>query len=196
MVAKEYKKYDLIIKIGNTLPEDTSLPAMFGELATIDFGAAVEMWEYMLNLHVAELQRVVISHNLESRVYDVLMSKSEVRLKQALTESAPLARLIYTSSATSAIGGNLAFLASLVLTNKIEQASELLKLVVANKNTNIDFGDRMKLILDAVFDTYCAKNNTKVPSLNRKQTMMLLEFALKIKGPNKALLVQRIKELG
>ncbi|MCL2846265.1 MAG: hypothetical protein FWE38_01090 [Firmicutes bacterium] len=194
MNAKELKKYDLIIQIGNALPEESGLVGLFTELANNDFQTAVEMWEYKMTMHVTELSHMATAKNLESAVWDALANKSDARLKQLLADSAPLQKLIYTNSATVATGANLTYLTQLILASKIEPASEILRLVAANKN--VDFGDSFKIILDDVFKTYCQKSGTAVPSLNRKQTMMLLEFALKIKGPNKNLLVQRIKELG
>ena len=196
MNAKELKKYDLIVKIGNSLPEEVGVVSMLGELAGIDFQAAVEMWEYMLTTYASDLARESVALSLESHVFATLNGKSEAKLRATLGEMGPLCKLIYTNCATAATGGNLGYLAGLILASKIEQAGEILKLVAANKNTNMDYGDRMKLIVDEVFSVYCAKNGAKVPSLNRKQTMLLLEFCLKIKGANKNLLVQRIKELG
>ena len=196
MNAKELKKYELVIRIGNTLPEDGKIIDLFSELAGVDFTAAVEVWTYMLNTYASELSQWNLAQNLEGNIFSLLSSKSDAKLKQMLGDSPTLGRLIYSSSATSCVGGNLAYLTGLILGSKIEQASSVLQMVAANKNTNMEFGERMKLVLDDVFTTYCAKNSAKVPSLNRKQTMLLLEYALKIKGANKNLLVQRIKELG
>jgi hypothetical protein len=53
----------------------------------------------------------------------------------------------------------------------------------------------MRTIVDQVFFTYCEKNGTKKPELTKKQSTLLLEFISKIKGPNKNLLTQRIKEI-
>ena len=195
MTAKEMKVYDLIVKIGNSLPEDANVPTLFGELAALDFTRAFEMWEYMMVTYSCELEDMLVAEKLERRVFEVLSERSEPKLKQLLADATPLLKAIYTSSATAATGGNLAYLCGLIMNSKIDAATEILKMVASNKNTNIEYGERMRAILDETFAMYCAKNNTKVPSLNRKQGMMLLEFALKIKGPTKNLLVQRIKEL-
>ena len=196
MNAKENKKYELIVRIGNTLPEDPALVGMFVELAAIDFTTAIEMWEYMMNLYATDLSKVDIALNLERGIYAAFSAKSDARLRQHLGESPPLLKSIYSSSATAATEGNLAYLVSLVLNSKIDAAGEVFRLISVNKNSNLDYGERMKSIIDEIFRTYCAAKGVAVPSLNRKQTMLLLEYALKIKGPNKNLLVQRVKELG
>jgi len=190
------KVIDLVVKIGNSLPEDANVPVLLAELAQLDFTRACEMWEYMMVTYSSNLEDAMVADNLETKVFEALSGRSDAKLRLYLAESAPLLKAIYTSSATAATGGNLTYLSGLILNSKIDAASEILKLVSVNKNNNIEYGERMRAILDEVFNTYCAKNNTKVPSLNRKQGMMLLEFALKIKGPTKNLLVQRIKEIG
>ena len=195
MTNKEIRKYDLILEIGKTHPADDGIVPLFRELAGNDFVVAFEMWEYMLGKHLATLASGEIADNIEGRVLAMFLNVSESRTKQMLLDNPQLLKLIYSGASTSASGENLNLLTQLILASKIEKADEILKLVFANKNTNMDFGDRMKIIIDDVFNTYCAKSGTKVPNLNRKQTMMLLEHCLKIKGSNKAVLVQRIKEL-
>jgi len=195
MTNKEIRKYDLIMEIGKTHPADDGILALFRELAGIDFVVAFEVWEYTLGKHVSTLANGEISDNIEGRVLSMFLGISESRTKQMLLDNPQLLKLIYTNASTAASGENLSILTQLILGSKVEKADEILKLVGSNKNTNMDFGDRMKTIIDDVFNTYCAKSGSKVPNLNRKQTMMLLEHALRIKGANKALLVQRVKEL-
>jgi len=195
MTNKEIRKYDLIIEIGKTHPADDGIVTLFRELATNDFVSAFEMWEYMLGKHVATLASSEISDNIEGRMLSMFLDVSESRTKQMLLDNPQLLKLIYTNASTCASGENLNILTQLIVASKVDKADEILKLVGANKNTNMNFGDRMKAIIDDVFNVVCTKSGTKVPNLNRKQTMMLLEHALKIKGPNKALLVQRVKEL-
>jgi len=195
MTQKEIRKYDLIIEIGKTHPADEAIVGLLRELSAIDFTVAFEMWEFVLTRHAATLANQQIAENVSCAVLSMFLAVSESRTKQFLLDNSPLLKLIYSSSATGASGNNLGILTNLILASKIEKADEILKYVSTNKNPNVDYGDRMKAIVDDVFNTYCAKSGAKVPSLNRKQTMLLLEYALKIKGANKNLLVQRIKEL-
>ena len=195
MNAKELKKYSLISEIGNSDVGDSKLPALFKELGAIDFVVASEMWEYMLTTHVARLFDIGVSSNIEGEIFATLLKISEVKTKTLFTENPTLLKLIYGSASTSAMGENLDFVTGLILGSKIDAADQILTFVAGNKHANMDFGDRLKAIIDNVFETYCKKTGARVPQLNRKQTMLLLEHALKVKGPNKALLSQRIKEL-
>ena len=196
MNAKDLKKYDLIVKIGITAPANPELPKLFADLASVDFQSAFEMWGYMMTVHSSVLSDVVISRNIETMVFEAFAKVSESKFRQLFGASAGVQKLVYTVCATAGIAGNLSYLSSLVLGSKIDAADEALKMLSSNKNTNMDFGERMKLLIDDVFATSCAKSNSKIPNLNRKQIMLLLEHTLKVKGANKALLTQRIKELG
>ncbi|MCL2755565.1 MAG: hypothetical protein FWE45_00755 [Firmicutes bacterium] len=194
MNAKELKKYNLVIQIGNTDPSSPQMVALFAELSGNDFQTAFEMWEYVMSLHADKLSREQFALNLEREIFNSMMVRSESRTKQLLGESMPLLKLIYNQSATSATAGNLAYLTSLVVASKLDDAGEIMKFIVTNKST--DFAERMRAILDDVFEASCKKSGLRVPSLNRKQQMFLLEYALKVKGPSKNVLAQRIKELG
>jgi len=193
MNSKELRKYSLIIQIGNTDPSSPQVLPLFEELAANDFETAFEMWEYYLSLYANKLSNEQISMNLEREVFNIMKSRSDSKMRQLLGESAPLLKLIYNTSMTAASAGNLTFVSSLIVASKVDEAGEILKLIVTNKNK--DFGESMKVILDDVFETQTKKTGSHVPSLNRKQQMFLLEYALKVKGPNKNVLAQRIKEV-
>ncbi|MCL2570232.1 MAG: hypothetical protein FWE16_03440 [Firmicutes bacterium] len=195
MTSKEIKKYNLILEIGRTDPTSEKMIELIISLAGVDFQTAVDMWEFIMGKYEDLLSKQETSYNLEGRVFAGLSGVSDTKLKQLITDNAPLLKLIYGNAATAGTGANLSFLVQIILASKIEKADEILKHIATNKNKNMEFGDRMKIIVDEVFNQQCQKAGTKVPTLNRRQTMLLLEYALKIKGPNKNLLVQRIKEL-
>jgi len=194
MTGKELRKYGLVVLTGNTNPADEKIVTYMDELARNDFTTGIEMWEFMLSTYAEKLGSQEIAGNIEGRLFETLQRVSDARLRQTLGSNPQLLKLIYNQSITAATGANLAYLTSLVLTSKIDAADEILKLIATNKTG--DYNARMSTIIDDVFETQCRKNATRVPNLNRKQTMLLLEYALKMKGPQKAVLTQRIKELG
>jgi hypothetical protein len=180
MTQKEMRKYDLIIEIGNVGGAEK-----LRELASIDFGAAVDMWGYKVTKRANEFGDV--------DVFAILESISESKLRAAVLGDFTLLKLIYGAE-DSCTGANLRFLASLVVNGKVTEAEEILRSV--KNNTNIDFNERMKAVIDAVFQFSMEKTGTKKANLNRKQTMLLLNFVSKMKsGATKNLLTQRLKEL-
>ena len=195
MNSKDTKKYTLIKTIFNSQPNDDALFALFSELAGIDFTTAFEVWEFILNGHQAELGDRAIAGNLESKLFTLFNTISETKTRQLFTESAPLNKSVYTFSATSCNGTNLQILVNLILSAKIEPAEQALSCIKSNALADFDYGEAMRRIIDTVFATYCAEKGVKKCELNRKQKTLLLDYIAKIKGPNKALLTQRIKEL-
>ncbi|MCL2210562.1 MAG: hypothetical protein FWB95_01425 [Treponema sp.] len=156
------------------------------ELAGLDFTAAVEVWEYKMCKDVNAFGN--------EDVFELLSKVSEAKLKAAVLGSPVLSKLIYGVSPLSCTGANLPFVASLVVGSKISEAEEILRNV--KNNATGDFSDRMKAIVDSVFELSMGKTGSKKATLNHKQTILLFDFVSKMKtGATKNLLTQRLKEL-
>ena len=192
MTAKDIKKYNLICTIASA-EADLKLVGYFTELSGIDFTTAFEVWEYKMGLCQNELGKPEVALSLEERVFAMFMNTSETKTRQLFLESLPLFKLVYGTSLTSATGCNLAFLTGLILSSKINEADEALRCM--KSNITGDFGERMRAVFESVINTYCAKAGVKKAELNKKQKTLLLDYIGKIKGSNKAVLTQRIKEL-
>ncbi|MDR0444128.1 MAG: hypothetical protein LBH44_12060 [Treponema sp.] len=66
----------------------------------------------------------------------------------------------------------------------------ILKSVKANPTG--DFSNRMKAVVDTVFELSMGKTGNRKATLNHKQTILLFDFVSKMKaGPTKNLLTQR-----
>jgi len=195
MNSKDIKKYTLISEIISRSSDDKKLQELFGELVSIDFTVAAELWEYTLNIHQSALGQIQTAENLETKIFALFNSASETKTRQLFIESLPLNKYIYSAAATSCTGTNLAFIVNLILSSKLTNAEEILRCVKSNATPNFDYAAAMRRIVDDVFREYCKRNDTKKCELSRKQSAMLLEYISKIKGPNKLLLTQRIKEL-
>lgn len=195
MNTKGYRKYQLINVLSGMQASDGEAVNMLNELAGIDFTTAFEMWEYVLSLHQPLLAQPEIANNLEQKVFEMFMGVSETKTRAMFIESLPLIRLVYGNCATAGTGINLHFIVNLILSPKVEHADEMLRAMKSNTSAGFDYGDTMRRIVDLTFTTYCTREDVKKASLNRKQSALLLEYVGKIKGPNKMLLTQRIKEL-
>lgn len=193
MNTKDTKKYSLIHQILNSQPRNMELTAWLAELAGIDFTVAFEVWEYILAAYQKDLADKSIAENVGTKAFDMFINLSETKTRQLLLASDPLIKLVYGACATSCTGANLAMLTQYILATKIEAAESMLSAVRSNPTG--DFGERMRIIVDSVFKTYCESKGVKKCELNRKQSTLLLDYCAKIKGPNKMLLTQRIKEL-
>jgi hypothetical protein len=193
MNSKDIKKYSLINQILTSKVDAPQMPVLINELGVIDFGVGFEVWEYTLGTFQKDLADNCIAENLERQVFENFLTQSETKTKQLLAASDPLMRLVYGACATSCTGKNLEVLVGYILAGKIDTADTILNAVRSNPTG--DFGERMRVIVVSVFETYCQIKGVKKCELTRKQSTLLLEHINKIKGPNKMLLTQRIKEL-
>jgi hypothetical protein len=181
MNLKTAHKYELIADIvdgeGDTIKD-------LLELVTIDFTTAFELWEYALGgKHNPDLVPLGL---------DLFLRASETKTKVLFCDSAPLQKLLFSSQKVMSPNVVL-FLVNFILTNRLDVAGECLMRLRAN--TNIDFNDAMRVIVDRTFLLNCEKNGTRIPIFNKKQKELLTEHIEKIKGPNRALLLQRMKEI-
>ena len=178
MNSKQTRKYELIVAVAN----GDDVVRNLGELGAIDFTAAFEMWEFVLARGDGNFAEGL----------GLFESLSDTKTRMLFCESLPLQKILYSSLAAG--GAKLVgYLASLILAGKIDAADECLARL--RTNTHIDFNEIMRTVIDTTFATYCQKNNTRVPTFNKKQKTLLLDYINKIKGANKALLLQRMKEI-
>jgi len=193
MTSKDIRKYALISQLVNSKPNSAELPNQIAELAAIDFAVAFEVWEFVLHFSGKDLAKLETAQNAESKIFANFVAQSETKTRQLLAASDPLIRLIYGSCATSCTGLNLVTLVHFILAGKLDAVD--VALAAVRSNPTGDFAERMRIIVDNVFKTYCEIKGVKKCELNRKQSALLLEYIGKIKGPIKMLLTQRIKEL-
>ena len=193
MNAKKIREYSLIVETAAGGADNPKLPTLLAELCAVDFTTSFEMWEFMLMQNQEQLSDANTCANIEEKPFGMFVRVSETKTRQLLCESLPLQKLVYGTCASAAASHNLVFLVNLILSNKLDNADECLRCM--KSNASIDFNEKMRVVVDSVFSTYCARNNVKVPVLNKKQVKLLLSHVEKVRGPNKALLTQRLKEL-
>jgi len=181
MNQKTTRKYELITEIGSGSGEHIK---NLMELCAIDFNTAFEMWEYAL---ARGCGAGVVDEGL-----DVFLRAGEVKAKALIAENAALQKLIFTSPHANS-DNVITFIASFIVANKTDEAGKFLASLRANNF--LEFSETMRAVVDKTFTLSCQKNQTRVPVFNKKQKGLLLEYIEKIKGPNKALLLQRMKEI-
>ena len=82
-----------------------------------------------------------------------------------------------------------------MVSNKADIVDGILKLVAKNEAMGISFGEYMIKFLDRFFIEVMKKNAQRKVELNRKQSTLLLSTVQKVKGDERAMLVQRVKEV-
>lgn len=168
----------------------TFLKSMLG----FDFEEAIDLWEYI------SLKSKLIDKDLE---YNTMITKDVFRLfcekgvlktyKVVLTNN-NLLSLLFERSQNLLSDCSLEFITYLLLTSKIENAEVVFRLML--KNLNSDFGKNMKIIFENYMEALISKQDgQKNASIPKKVRTLLIFFIKKIKGEEKALLLQRINEI-
>ena len=179
MNKKTLRKYELVSELMTT---SENAMEKIRELCDIDFQTAFDMWEY----------KIGISNGLVIAGFDFFQSVSEQKTRTAIAESIPVQKAIYSS--TEATDPKLIeYLGNFVIANKLDTAEECLAKL--RSNPHFDFNEIISNVINTIFALSCKKNNSRVPVLNKKQKALLIDYINKIKGPNKALLLQRMKEI-
>jgi hypothetical protein len=156
-----------------------------------DFDTAVNLWEYLLEKYekvfcVVKNANTALSTDTLKLFYD----KSLTKTLKMLSENAVIKKYLLTLS-------NAAFdevikntVAQAIMGNRTENADEFLKFLCRHE----EFGKIMIDILVIIREKLLLKDS-KTLRLTNKQATYLNAFAAKIKTSDKAVVLQRIKEM-
>lgn len=196
MTAKEQKFLSLFADAARQdLPRsgDAFLRAMSG-LVRHDFMSAVLAWEYFLSERdIAMNKDKALAGLLTDGVEKIFEAQAASRFVRLLTDSAPVRDAIYRRSATALSRPETAgYAAQMLLSGRDAESEELMK--SAMKNPSGGFGPFMSAVVDRLIIELSKKNPSR-PSFPKKLAAHVLAFSEKIKGPEKAFIAQRIREL-
>lgn len=196
MNAKEQKYLGMLKRIMRLeLPaQGKEYIAVMKELAAFDYASAVTLWEFFLTESDSALGRSEYAELLVDRTEKLMEEMSATKFARSLAESAIIRSGIYRRSATAlrraeTIGYEVQF----VLGGKFDESEDVLKNAMKN-NGGAYYGKFLAAVVDRMIIELVKKNPAK-PSFPKKQATHILEYSEKIKGPEKALIAQRIREL-
>ena len=196
MNAKEQKYLGLLKRLMRLeLPaQDKEYVSAMTELAAFDYGAAVTVWEFFLTESDSALGRSDYAELLIDKTEKLMENVSASKFVRALSESAALRGAIYRRSATALTRSEtIGYEVQFVLGGKFSESEDVLKNAMKN-NGGAEYGKFLAAVVDRIIIELVKKNTAK-PSFPKKQATHILEYADKIKGPEKALIAQRIREL-
>lgn len=196
MTAKEIKYMGLLKKYftaGVNRDEAEYVAAMTAAL-NFDYNAAVTLWEYALVECDAKMFDKEYARVLADVTETVFEKKNASRLAKTIIENTYVCNAIYRWSRTALSRKEpIGYLVTLLAGGKTEDAEEIMK--CALKNANCSFGAFLLAVVDRVI-IELLKKNAKNP-MPKKVSTLILAYADKIKGgEEKALIYQRIRELG
>lgn len=196
MNAKQIKHYDILNEFftSDTLTEQ-AVKKNFGAILKLDYVLAEDLWEYMLIKLDAKLSDKKIATLYVDSIFDMFMATAEARALKTVNDRAPIQRAVFGFSPTAEDGDLFILAVNLLLSNKIDTVDAMLKNLSKNDNMGVTFGEYLVKYIDKFFIEIMKKNAQHRVELNRKQSTLLMSYAQKVKTDERAMLVQRIKEV-
>ena len=196
MTAKEQKFLNLVFTAAkHSLPADAaSYYKTVDALISFDYSSAVLVWEYFMTEEDGRMaENPALAAVLTDGTESIFEKKAGSRFVKLLTDSHTVRDGIYRRSPTALKRAEtIGYAAQLMLSGKTEESDDILK--SAMKNASGDFGPFMAAVVDRLIIELTRKNPNK-PSFPKKLAAQVLSFSEKIKGPEKAFIAQRIREL-
>ena len=201
MNSKLMKYYETMLNFGKAdyVTEPKLLHKFIAYLLDYDYQIAFDMWEYVLIKESDLVSDPKYARSFGDEVLNLFMAKGEPKAVKAINDSLPVRQVIYQYSAAACENPKsqtYKFLLNMLLTNKLTDADEILKCFVKNTAIAEPYPKTFKKIVDDIIVEILKKaaNKSKV-EMPRKLAALLKEYITKMKGPEKALLEQKIKEV-
>ncbi len=196
MNAKQVKYYEIISGFfGSDIFKAAAVEKYFGELIKLDFALAEELWEYMLIRLDADLKNPAVAALYIEKLYTLFAAAGAAKAVKTVTERPVVLRAVFRFSPSAADGELFMLPVNLLVANKADAADAILKQVMQNEVMKPSFGKYMIDFLDRFFIELTKKDAQRRVKLSAKQSRLLLSTVQKVKGDERAMLVQRVKEV-
>ncbi len=196
MNTKTVKHYEILNEFfGSDMLKAPVVDKYFGALLKLDYAKAEELWEYMLIRNDGDLGNSAFSALYVDRVYGIFNASSSARTVKTILEVPVIERAVFQFSPAVSDGELFTLPVNLLVANKTDAVDGILKLVCKNEAMKPSFGEYMIKFLDRFFIEMMKKDVQRRVRLNNKQSALLLSTVQKVRGDERAMLVQRIKEV-
>lgn len=157
-----------------------------------DFDIAVSLWEFYLEKYETVFLKVKKTNQcLSIDALEVFLQKSEQKTTKAICSSAILKKYLLGESDVAFSPYVINYVVSAVIAGKMETADVFVKSLLKHEK----FGKIWMEILSQTREKLLAKHHGATLRLPPKTTNYFNSYAQKIKSSEKAVLLQRIKEL-
>lgn len=195
MNAKQIKFYETVHGFFSLDMGAKSIDKYFGAMLKLDYTSAEDLWEYMLTCREKELSDGAFTKLYVDKVFSLFFASSASRTLKTIVDRPVISNAVFRYSPSVTDGELFALPINLLVSNKADIVDGILKLVAKNEAMGVSFGEYMIKFLDRFFIEVMKKNTQRKVELNRKQSTLLLSTVQKVKGDERAMLVQRVKEV-
>lgn len=196
MNAKQVKHYEILSEFFNSdMLTAAAADKSIGALLKLDYTLAEDLWEYVLIRFDGKLTDKAVAELYTDRVFGMFYKTNEARALKTVVDRAVVQRAMFAFSPSADEDVLFELVVNLLVSNKIDVVDSIFKNVSKNEAMNSSFGGYMVKFLDKYFIEMMKKSARHQVELNRKQSTLLMSYAQKVKGDEKAMIVQRIKEV-
>ena len=196
MNAKQVKQYEIFSEFfSSDMLKQAAVDKYFGAMLKLDYGYAEDLWEFMLIRNDADLSKTVFATLYVDHIFDMFLSAAAPKAVKTVVDRAVINKALFGFSPTADKGEKFNIPLNLLLANKVDAVDSIFKNLSKNDVMSKSFGQYMLEFIDKFFIEVMKKNAQRKVELNRKQSALLMSYAQKVKGDEKAMLVQRIKEI-
>ena len=196
MNAKQVKQYEIFSEFFNSdMLKAAAVDKYFGAMLKLDYTYAEDLWEFMLIRNDADLKNLAFAKLYIDRIFELFLKANAAKVQKTLIDRTVIGRAVFGFSPTADSGELFNIPINLLVANKVDTVDAIFKNVIKNEAMKRSFGKYMIEFLDKFFIEMMKKNAGRKVELNRKQSTLLMSYAQKVKGDEKAMLVQRIKEI-
>ena len=196
MNAKQIKFYEIMQDFfSSDMLKQANVDKYFNELLKLDYAAAEDLWEYLLTVRDKELKDASVSALYADGIFELFLSSNQSRALKTVIDRPVISRAVFSFSAHAAEGELFALPVNLLVSGKADAVDAVFKLVGKNEVMGVSFGGYMVKFLDRFFIEMMKKSSQRRVELNRKQSALLLATVQRVKGDERAMLIQRVKEV-
>jgi len=195
MNQKQAKFYDSLLAFGKSdyLKDDAALNRVFSFLIDYSYDTAAEFWEYLISKNKMETKPA--AEKIGNDVFEVFAARNLTKAMRMLFDS-NLFMAAYFTYNPDAYKGPCDMILNLLISNKLTQAEMGLTYLAKNTASDRSYPEMLRKIIDGAIARALSKADGEgAVNLHKKQHALMKSFVLKLKGPDKPLLEQKLKEL-
>lgn len=196
MNTKQIKYFEIVSDFfASDVYKQPVVDKYFGALIKHDYAAAEDLWEFMLIKSDKDLGNSAVASLYLDRVFELFLKSGAAKAQKTVLDRPVVERAVFEFSPSVADGELFSVPLGLLIAGKIEPAESIFKHVAKNTAMGVSFGEYMIKFLDRFFIEMMKKSAQRRVKLNSKQSALLQATVQKVKGDERAMLIQRVKEV-
>lgn len=196
MNTKQIKYFEIVSDFfASDVYKQPVVDKYFGALIKHDYAAAEDLWEFMLIKSDKDLNNSAVAALYLDRIFELFLKSGAAKAQKTVLDRPVIERAVFEFSPSVAEGELFAMPLNLLIAGKTEPVDSIFRHVAKNGAPGVTFGGYMIKFLDRFFIEMMKKSAQRRVKLNNKQFALLQATVQRVKGDERAMLIQRVKEV-